>query len=78
MNGLLLAALFAMIPIVYFASRFFMIIKWSLAEGIIEDVTLFNDFVQPCTEAHIMFQTKNHIEHECLFTIEHMEITKEE
>ena len=68
---LLLITLVAIIPIIYFANRFFRIIKWNLVEGIIEDVTLFNDFDQPCIEAHITFKTKDHIKHECLLTIEH-------
>ena len=34
-------------------------------------VTLFNDFDQPCIEAHIIFKIEDDIEHECLFTIEH-------
>lgn len=68
---LLLVTLFAIIPIIYLAHRFFMIIKWNLVEGIVEDVTLFNDFDQPYTEAHIIFKTKDNIEHECLFTIGH-------
>ena len=46
-----------------------MIIKWNIVEGIIEDVTLLNDFDQPCTEAHITFQTEDNAEHECVFTI---------
>ena len=35
---LFLVALFTIIPIIYLVNRFFMIIKWNLAEGIIEDV----------------------------------------
>ena len=54
-----LALLFAIIPIIY------------LVEGIIEDVTLVNDFNQPYTEAHIIFKTKDNMEHECRFTIGH-------
>ncbi len=68
---LLLFVIFAIIPIIYLADKFFMIIKWNLVEGIIEDVTLLNDFDQPCTEAHIMFKTKDNDEHECVFTIGH-------
>lgn len=67
----LLITLVSVIPIIYFANRFFRIIKWNLVEGIIEDVTLFNDFDKPCIEAHITFKTKDHIKHECLLTIEH-------
>ena len=70
-SWLFLVALFAIIPIIYLVNRFLMIIKWNLVEGIIEDVTLVNDFDQPCTEAHIIFKTKDNIEHECLFTIGH-------
>lgn len=55
---LFLAALFAIIPIIYLVNRFSVIIKWNLVEGIIEDVTLVNDFNQPYTEAHIIFQIK--------------------
>lgn len=66
-----LAALFAIIPIIYLVNRFFVIIKWNLVEGIIEDVTLVNDFNQPYTEAHIIFKTKDNMEHECCFTIGH-------
>lgn len=55
---LFLAALFAIIPIIYLVNRFSVIIKWNLVEGIIEDVTLVNDFNQPYTEAHIIFKTK--------------------
>ena len=54
-----LASLFAIIPIIYLVNRFFVIIKWNLVEGIIEDVTLVNDFNQPYTEAHIIFKTKD-------------------
>ena len=68
---LFLAALFAIIPIIYLVNRFFVIIKWNLVEGIIEDVTLVNDFNQPYTEAHIIFKTKDNMEHECRFTIGH-------
>ena len=68
---LFLVALFAFIPIIYLVNRVFMIIKWNLVEGIIEDVTLTNDYDQPYTEAHIIFKTKDNIEHECLFTIGH-------
>ena len=39
--------------------------------GIIEDVTLVNDFNQPYTEAHIIFKKKDNMEHECRFTIGH-------
>lgn len=60
---LFLVALFAFIPIIYFGNRVFMIIKWNLVEGIIEDVTLTNDYDQPYTEAHIIFKTKDNIEH---------------
>lgn len=67
----LLVTLFAIIPIIYLANRFFMVIKWNLVEGIIEDVTLHNDFDQPCTEAYIMFKTKDNAEHKCIFTIRH-------
>lgn len=67
----LLVILFSIIPIIYLAERFFMIIKWNLVEGIIEDVTLFNDFDQPYTEAHIIFKTKDNIEYESIFTIGH-------
>jgi len=67
----LLVALFSIIPIIYLAERFFMIIKWNLAEGIIEDVTLFNDLDQPYTAAHIKFKTKDNIEYESIFTIGH-------
>lgn len=67
----LLFSLLAIIPIIYFVNKFFMIIKWNLAVGVIEDVTLLNDFDQPCTEAHIMFKTKDNAEHECVFTIGH-------
>lgn len=70
-SWLFLVILFAIIPIIYLVNRFFMIIKWNLVEGIIEDVTLVNDFDQPYTEAHIIFTTKDNIEHECLFTIGH-------
>ena len=70
-SWLFLVALFAIIPISYLVNRFLMIIKWNLVEGIIEDVTLVNDFDQPYTEAHIIFKTKDNIEHECLFTIGH-------
>ena len=70
-SWLFLVALFAIIPIIYLVNRFLMIIKWNLVEGIIEDVTLVNDFDQPYTEAHIIFKTKDNIEHECLFTIGH-------
>lgn len=66
----LVVALFAIIPVIYLANRFFMVIKWNLVEGVIEDVTLLNDFEQPRTEAHIMFKTKDNAEHECIFTIE--------
>ncbi len=66
-----LALLFAIIPIIYLVNRFFVIIKWNLVEGIIEDVTLVNDFNQPYTEAHIIFKTKDNMEHECRFTIGH-------
>lgn len=66
-----LASLFAIIPIIYLVNRFFVIIKWNLVEGIIEDVTLVNDFNQPYTEAHIIFKTKDNMEHECRFTIGH-------
>ena len=66
-----LAALFAIIPIIYLVNRFSVIIKWNLVEGIIEDVTLVNDFNQPYTEAHIIFKTKDNMEHECRFTIGH-------
>ena len=68
---LFLAALFAIIPIIYLVNRFSVIIKWNLVEGIIEDVTLVNDFNQPYTEAHIIFKTKDNMEHECRFTIGH-------
>lgn len=68
---LFLVALFAFIPIIYLVNRVFIIIKWNLVEGIIEDVTLTNDYDQPYTEAHIIFKTKDNIEHECLFTIGH-------
>ena len=68
---LFLASLFAIIPIIYLVNRFFVIIKWNLVEGIIEDVTLVNDFNQPYTEAHIIFKTKDNMEHECCFTIGH-------
>lgn len=68
---LLLIILVAIIPIIYFANRFFKIIKWNLVEGSIEDVTLFNDFDQPCTEAHITFKANDNMEHECILTIEH-------
>lgn len=67
----LLVALFSIIPIIYLAERFFVITKWNLVEGIIEDVTLFNDFDQPYTEAHIIFKTKDNIEYERIFTIGH-------
>ena len=66
-----LASLFAIIPIIYLVNRFFVIIKWNLVEGIIEDVTLVNDFNQPYTEAHIIFKTKDNMEHECRFIIGH-------
>ena len=66
-----IALLFAIIPIIYLVNRFFVIIKWNLVEGIIEDVTLVNDFNQPYTEAHIIFKTKDNMEHECRFTIGH-------
>lgn len=66
-----LALLFAIIPIIYLVNRFFVIIKWNLVEGIIEDVTLVNDFNQPYTEAHIIFKTKDNMEHECRFIIGH-------
>lgn len=66
---LLLFTFFAIIPVIYLADRIFMIIKWNIVEGIIEDVTLLNDFDQPCTEAHITFQTEDNAEHECVFTI---------
>ena len=66
-----LASLFAIIPIIYLVNRFFVIIKWNLVEGIIEDVTLVNDFNQPYTEVHIIFKTKDNMEHECCFTIGH-------
>ena len=59
---LFLAALFAIIPIIYLVNRF---------SVIIEDVTLVNDFNQPYTEAHIIFKTKDNMEHECRFTIGH-------
>lgn len=68
---LFLASLFAIIPIIYLVNRFFVIIKWNLVEGIIEDVTLVNDFNQPYTEAHIIFKTKDNMEHECRFIIGH-------
>ena len=68
---LFLASLFAIIPIIYLVNRFFVIIKWNLVEGIIEDVTLVNDFNQPYTEAHIIFKTKDNMEHECRFMIGH-------
>ncbi len=68
---LLLGVLFAIIPIIYLINRFFMLIKWNLVEGIIEDVTLYNNFDQPYTEAHIIFRTEDNIEHECLLTIGH-------
>lgn len=67
----LLVTLFAIIPVIYLANRFFMVIKWNLVEGIIEDVALLNDFDQPRTEAYIMFKTKDNAEHECIFTIRH-------
>ena len=70
-SWLFLVALFAIIPIIYLVNRFLKIIKWNLVEGIIEDVTLVNDFDQPYTEAHIIFKTKDNIEHECFFTIGH-------
>ena len=57
---LFLAALFAIIPIIYLVNRFSVIIKWNLVEGIIEDVTLVN-----------IFKTKDNMEHECRFTIGH-------
>lgn len=66
-----LASLFAIIPIIYLVNRFFVIIKWNLVEGIIEDVTLVNGFNQPYTEAHIIFKTKDNMEHECRFIIGH-------
>ncbi|MBQ5316006.1 MAG: hypothetical protein J6I96_00465 [Oscillospiraceae bacterium] len=67
---LLLFALFAVIPVINLVDKIFIITKWHLAEGIIEDVTLFNDFDQPCTEAHIRFMNDD-AEHECIFTIGH-------
>ena len=57
-----LALLFAIIPIIYLGNRFFVIIKWNLVEGIIEDVTLVNDFNQPYTEVHIIFKTKDKLQ----------------
>lgn len=45
--------------------------KMESGRGIIEDVTLVNDFNQPYTEAHIIFKTKDNMEHECRFTIGH-------
>ena len=66
---LLLFALFIFIPVLYLVDRIFMLIKWDFVMGIIEDVTLLNDFDQPCTEAHIIFQTEDNAEHECVFTI---------
>ena len=68
---LLLLALFALVPIIYLANRYYIIIKWYLTEGIIEDVTLYNDFIQPCTQAHIIFKTRDNTEHEYLYTIGH-------
>ena len=68
---LLLFALSALIPVIYLADKICMILTWDLAEGIIADVTLYNDFDQPCTEAHIQFQTENRSAHECVFTIGH-------
>ena len=68
---LLLLSLPAFIPIIYLADKAFRILKWTLVQGIIDDVTLLNDFDQPCTEAHIIFKTKDNAEHECVFTIRH-------
>ena len=54
-----------------FGQSISVIIKWNVVEGIIKDVTLVNDFNQPYTEAHIIFKTKDNMEHECRFTIGH-------
>lgn len=67
----LLVVLFSIIPIIYLAEQFFMIINWDLVEGSIEDITLFNDFDQPYTEAHIIFKAKDNIEHDCIVTLGH-------
>lgn len=68
---LLLFTLLSFIPVLYLVDRVHMIIKWNLVIGIIEDVTLLNDHDQPCTEAHIIFLTKDKAKHECVFTIGH-------
>ncbi len=68
---LLLFTLLSFIPVLYLADRVLMLIKWNFVIGIIEDVTLLNDYDQPCTEAHIIFLTKDKAEHECVFTIRH-------
>ena len=70
-RGLMVFALIAVIPVIYLIKRFFMITKWNLTEGIIEDVTLYNDFDQPCTEAHIVYKTRDDSNLECVITIGH-------
>ena len=65
---LFLAALFAIIPIIYLVNRFFVIIKWNLVEGIIEDVTLVNDFQPALYRSSVLyFKTKDNMEYECRF-----------
>lgn len=68
---LILFVLISIIPIIYLIKQFIKITKWDLSDGTIEDVTLYNDFDQPCTEAHINFMTEDNVNHECVFTIGH-------
>lgn len=68
---LFLFSLPAAIPIIYLINKCFMIVRWNLSEGIIEDVTLHNDFDQPYTEAHIFFKANDDAKHECIVPVGH-------